>query len=130
MQRKRYYKTRANNLFPAHAKLNFMTGKFTIGLVQMKCTANAEENLARAIGKIREAAAHGAQIISLHELFLGEYFCRTEDPELFNLAEAVPGPTTEKLSQVAKEKKVALVVYLFERRAPGVYHNSCAVLDA
>ncbi len=107
-----------------------MADKFTIGLVQMKCTANAEENLARAIEKIREAAARGAQIISLHELFRGEYFCRTEDAELFNMAEPVPGPTTEKLAQVAREKKVALVVSLFERRAPGVYHNSCAVLDA
>src|SRR5437762_2767495 len=107
-----------------------MADKFTIGLVQMKCTANGEENLTRAIGKIREAAARGAQIISLHELFHCEYFCRKEDAELFNLSEAVPGPTTEKLAQVAKEKKVALVVSLFERRAPGVYHNSCAVLDA
>jgi N-carbamoylputrescine amidase len=106
-----------------------MPNKFTIGLVQMKCTANAEENLSRAIGKIREAAARGAQIISLHELFHGEYFCRTEDADFFNLAEAVPGPTTERLAEVAKDKKVALVVSLFERRAPGVYHNTCAVLD-
>src|SRR5216684_2774217 len=95
-----------------------MADKFTIGLVQMKCTANAEENLARAIGKIREAAARGAQIICLHELFRGEYFCRTEDAGLFNLAEAVPGPATEKLAQIAKDKKVALVVSLFERGAP------------
>src|SRR5712664_3354220 len=107
-----------------------MADKFTIGLVQMKCTANGDENLARAIEKIREAAGRGAQIISLHELFHGEYFCRTEDPELFNLSEAVPGPTTEELAQIAKEKKVAMVVSLFERRAPGVYHNTCAVLDA
>src|SRR6266704_224267 len=107
-----------------------MAGKFTIGLVQMKCTANAEENLSHAVEKIREAAARGAQIISLHELFHGEYFCRKEDAELFNMAESVPGPTTEVLAQIAKEKKVALVVSLFERRAPGVYHNSCAVLDA
>ena len=107
-----------------------MAGKFTIGLVQMKCTKNADENLAKAVEKIREAAARGAQIISLHELFLGEYFCRTEDAELFNLSQPVPGPATEKLAQIAKEKKVALVVSLFERRAPGVYHNSCAVLDA
>jgi N-carbamoylputrescine amidase len=107
-----------------------MADKFTIGLVQMKCTGRAEENLSHAIEKIGEAAARGAQIISLHELFHGEYFCRTEDAELFNLAEAVPGPTTEKLAQLAKEKNVALVVSLFERRAAGVYHNTCAVLDA
>jgi N-carbamoylputrescine amidase len=107
-----------------------MADKFVIGLIQMKCTTNAEENLTHAIDKIREAAARGAQIISLHELFRSEYFCRTEDAELFNLAEPVPGPTTEKLSQIAKELRVALVVSLFERRAPGIYHNSCAVLDA
>src|ERR1700730_2328346 len=107
-----------------------MADKFTIGLVQMKCTTDAEENLTHAVEKIREAAARGAQIISLHELFRSEYFCRTEDAELFNLAEPVPGPTTERLSQIANELRVALVVSLFERRAPGIYHNSCAVLDA
>ncbi|GAC1664815.1 MAG: carbon-nitrogen hydrolase [Candidatus Acidiferrum sp.] len=107
-----------------------MGDKFTIGLVQMKCTRNPEENLSRAIEKISEAAARGAQIISLPELFSGEYFCRTEDAELFGLAEAVPGPTTEILAQIAKEKKVALVISLFERRAAGIYHNSCAVVDA
>ena len=116
--------------FLAHAKLNFMADKFSIGLVQMQCTKNAEENLERAIDKIHEAARRGAQIICLPELFRGEYFCRIEDAELFNLAEPIPGPTTDKLGPVAKEKKVALVVSIFERRAPGVYHNSCAVLDA
>src|SRR5215470_14418049 len=107
-----------------------MADKFTIGLVQMKCTKNADENLSRTIEKIREAAARGAQIISLHELFHGEYFCRKEDAELFNLAEAVPGPISDRLSAVAREKRVALVVSLFERRAAGVYHNTCAILDA
>src|SRR6202140_4641077 len=107
-----------------------MSDKFAVGLVQMRCMTNKEENLTRAAEKIREAAARGAQGICLHELFAGEYFCRREDPELFNLAEAVPGPTTERLAAVAKEKKVALVVSVFERRAAGVYHNTCAVLDA
>ena len=107
-----------------------MADKFTVGLVQMKCTTNKEENLARATEKIREAAKRGAQIISLHELFAGEYFCRTEDAALFDLAEPVPGPTTDRLAKVAKELKVALVASVFERRAAGVYHNTCAVLDA
>jgi N-carbamoylputrescine amidase len=107
-----------------------MADKFTVGLVQMKCTTNKEENLTRATEKIREAAKRGAQVISLHELFAGEYFCRTEDAELFDLAEPVPGPTTERLARVAKALKVALVVSVFERRAAGVYHNTCAVLDA
>src|SRR3974377_1649522 len=107
-----------------------MTDKFTVGLVQMRCTTNKEDNLARAEGKIREAAARGAQIVCLHELFAGEYFCRTEDAGLFDLAEPVPGPTTERLAKVAKEKKVALVVSVFEKRAPGIYHNTCAMIDA
>jgi N-carbamoylputrescine amidase len=107
-----------------------MADKFTVGLVQMKCTTNKEENLTRATEKIREAAKRGAQVISLHELFAGEYFCRTEDAALFDLAEPVPGPTTERLAKVAKESKVALVASVFERRAAGVYHNTCAVLDA
>ena len=96
----------------------------------MHYTTDKEDNLTRAEGKIREAAARGAQIVCLHELFAGEYFCRTEDAALFDLAEPVPGPTTDRLAKMAKEKKVALVVSLFERRAPGVYHNTCAILDA
>jgi N-carbamoylputrescine amidase len=107
-----------------------MANKFTVGLVQMKCTTSKEENLTRATVKIREAAKRGAQIICLHELFAGEYFCRTEDAELFNLAEAIPGPTSDRFAQVAKANNVALIVSLFERRAAGVYHNACAVLDA
>ena len=106
-----------------------MTKKFTIGLVQMRSTSNAEENLAHAIEKIREASARGAQIICMDELFRGEYFCRTEDADLFNLAEAIPGPSTEALARIAKEKKVVIVASLFERRAAGIYHNTCAVLD-
>jgi len=106
-----------------------MADKFTVGLIQMRCTKDAGENLSR-VKKIREASKRGAQIICMHELFRGEYFCRTEDVALFDLAEAVPGPATDALSQVAKEHKVALVVSLFERRVAGVYHNTCAVLDA
>ncbi|HZC65102.1 MAG TPA: nitrilase-related carbon-nitrogen hydrolase, partial [Candidatus Dormibacteraeota bacterium] len=98
-----------------------MPDKFTIGLVQMKCTTNAEDNLTRAIAHVREAAKRGAQIISLHELFHGEYFCRTEEAARFDLAEAIPGPTTQRLSQLAKELNVAVVASLFERRAAGIY---------
>jgi len=107
-----------------------MADKFTVGLVQMRCTTDRDDNLTRAEDKIREAAARGAQIVCLHELFAGEYFCRTEDAALFDLAEPVPGPTTDRLAKVAKDRKVALVVSLFERRAAGVYHNTCAILDA
>ena len=107
-----------------------MPQKFSIGLIQMRCTKSADENLSRAVDKIREAAARGAQIICLHELFRSEYFCRTEDASLFDLAEPIPGPATEALAAIAREKQVVLVASLFERRAPGVYHNACAVLDA
>ncbi|MGC2803200.1 MAG: nitrilase-related carbon-nitrogen hydrolase, partial [Candidatus Acidiferrum sp.] len=107
-----------------------MAKKFTIGLVQMRGTADPQENMAHAVEKIREASARGAQIICMDELFLGEYFCRTEDADLFNLAEPIPGPATEALAKVAKEKSVVIVASLFERRAAGIYHNTCAVIDA
>jgi len=86
-----------------------MANKFTVGLIQMSSSKDAAENLSRAIDKIREAAKRGAQIICMDELFRGEYFCRTEDATLFDLAEAIPGPGTEALSTVAKENKVAIV---------------------
>jgi len=89
-----------------------------------------EVNLERASAKIREAAKRGAQIVCMHELFRDEYFCRKEDAALFDLAEPVPGPATDVLSKVAKKNKVAIVASLFERRAPGIYHNTCAAIDA
>jgi N-carbamoylputrescine amidase len=107
-----------------------MSDKFVLGLLQMRSSKNAEENLARASDKIREAAKRGAQIVCTHELFRGEYFCRKEDAALFDLAEAVPGPATEALGKIARANKVVIVASLFERRAAGIYHNTCAVLDA
>src|ERR1700743_2616850 len=107
-----------------------MNKKFTVGLIQMRSTKNTEENIQRAIEKIREAATRGAQIIWRENFFRGEYFCRKEDAELFNLAEPIPGPATTAFTQVAKEKNVVVVASLFERRAAGVYHNTCAVIDA
>jgi N-carbamoylputrescine amidase len=109
---------------------NQASGKFVLGLLQMRSSRNAAENLSKAIENIREAARRGAQIVCTHELFLGEYFCRTEDASLFNLAEAIPGPATEALSKAARGNKVAIVASIFERRAPGIYHNTCAVIDA
>src|SRR5258708_40366434 len=107
-----------------------MAKEFQVGIAQMRCTSSAEHTLSRKIDKIREAAARGAQIISIHELFRSEYFCRKEDADLFNLAEPVPGPPTAALAKIAKEKKAVLAVSLFERRAPGIYHNTSAVLAA
>ena len=104
--------------------------KFRVGLVQMSCTPNPEENLEAAIGHVRAAAKQGAQVVCLPELFQTQYFCQREDLKLFDLAEPIPGPTTERLSAVAREAKVALVASLFEKRAPGVYHNTAAIFDA
>jgi N-carbamoylputrescine amidase len=102
----------------------------TIGLVQRKCSADAEENLSKAMSGIREAAARGAQIVCLEELFRSPYFCREENHDNFNLAEPIPGPSTEALGKLAKELGVVVIASLFERRAAGLYHNTAAVLDA
>ena len=101
---------------------------FRIGLVQMSCSLDPNENLAKAEWKIREAAARGAQVICLQELFRSQYFCREENAELFALAESIPGPSTEALGKLARELKVVIVASLFERRAAGLYHNTAAVL--
>jgi N-carbamoylputrescine amidase len=107
-----------------------MNDKFRLGLVQTACAADPNQNLAKAVWKIREAASRGAQIVCLEELFRSEYFCREENAELFALAEPVPGPTTETLGVLARELSVVIVASLFERRAAGLYHNTAAVIDA
>lgn len=102
---------------------------FTIGLIQMRCSADPGENLEKAEARIEEAALSGAQVICLQELFRSEYFCREERAELFDLAEPVPGPSTERLGRLARRLGVSIVASLFERRAPGLYHNTAAVLN-
>jgi N-carbamoylputrescine amidase len=104
--------------------------KFTIGLAQFACTTDVNENLDKAVEKIGEAARAGAQIVCLQELFRSQYFCREENADLFDLAESIPGPSTERISAAAKENKVAVVASLFERRAAGLYHNTAAMIDA
>ena len=104
--------------------------KVNIGLVQMTCTPFKEENLAKAIEKTREAAAKGAQIVCLQELFSSLYFCDEENYDNFLLAESVPGPSTEALQKVAEELQVVIIASLFEKRAQGLYHNTTAVIDA
>lgn len=101
-----------------------------VGLVQMRCATNGDENLQTAIDGIRAAAADGAQIVCLPELFRSQYFCQTEDHSRFELAETIPGPSTSAISKIAKELEVAVVVSLFERRTHGLYHNSAVVIDA
>lgn len=101
-----------------------------VGLIQTSCGTDPQVNLKKTIKKIGEAAAKGAQIICLQELFLSQYFCQSEDHQYFKLAEAIPGPTTKIFSQVAKRHRVVIIASLFEKRAGGLYHNTAAVIDA
>jgi N-carbamoylputrescine amidase len=100
-----------------------------VGLVQMRMGEDVADNTARALAGAREAAERGAQVICLPELFRSRYFCQTEDAQRFALAEAIPGTTTQAFEVLAAEFDVALIVSLFERRAPGLYHNTAAVID-
>jgi N-carbamoylputrescine amidase len=101
-----------------------------IGLIQQSCSEDVSDNLSRAVAGIRSAAGRGAQIICLQELFRTPYFCKREDVALFSLAESVPGPTTEVMTDLARELDVVLIVSLFEKRAPGLFHNTAVVIDA
>ncbi len=106
------------------------TTAFTVGLVQMACGETVSTNLDTASTLIGQAADQGAHIICLQELFASPYFCQREDPSRFDLAEPVPGPTTTRYTALARELAVVLVVPLFEKRGPGVYHNTLVVIDA
>jgi N-carbamoylputrescine amidase len=107
---------------PSHAP------KFRVGLVQMSCATDPNENLAKVEWKIREAAGHGAQIVCTQELFRSQYFCREENHDLFALAEPIPGLTTDALGHLARELGIVIVASLFERRAAGLYHNTAAII--
>jgi N-carbamoylputrescine amidase len=104
--------------------------KYNVGLVQMRMGASVEENFTSAVRHIREAARLGANIVCLPELFRAQYFCQREDLRLFDLAEPIPGPSTQALSALARELRVAIVASLFERRAAGLYHNTAVTLNA
>ena len=106
------------------------TRKYKVGLVQMSMTAQPEENLSAAVEHIHEAARLGANIVCLPELFRAQYFCQREDLRLFDLAEAIPGPSTARLAEAARLARVAIVASLFERRAPGLYHNTAVTLNS
>jgi len=106
-----------------------MPEKFRVGVAQMSCSTDPDENLAKAESQIREAAVRGAQIVCLEELFRSQYFCREERAELFALAEAIPGPSTAALGKLARLHKVVVIASLFERRAAGLYHNTAAVIN-
>jgi N-carbamoylputrescine amidase len=102
----------------------------SLALIQMTSGADPDENLAKAVNRIRQAAAKGAKIVSLGELFRSRYFCQTEDSRNFKLAEPIPGPTTEVLQNAARELEVVIVGSVFEKRSAGIYHNTGVVIDA
>ena len=104
--------------------------KFRVGLIQMCTSSDPEANFERGLEHVRAAAAKGAEIVCLPELFQTQYFCQREDTALFDLAESIPGPATERLSEVAKKLKIVLIASLFEKRAAGLYHNTAALFDA
>ncbi len=100
-----------------------------VALIQMSCEPSTTANLAKAVARVREAAENGAKLVCLPELFRAQYFCQREDHALFDLAESIPGPSTAALSEVVREFGLVLIASLFERRAPGLYHNTAATLD-
>jgi N-carbamoylputrescine amidase len=106
------------------------TRKYKVGLVQMRMGPDPEANFALAIERIREAARLGAHIVCLPELFRTQYFCQREDLRLFDLAETIPGPSTARLAESAREVQVVVIASLFERRAAGIYHNTAVTLNA
>jgi N-carbamoylputrescine amidase len=109
--------------------MNLKSSPFTVGLIQMRCSADPDDNVLRACAMLSDAAARGAQIACLPELFRTPYFCQSEDATRFDLAEPIPGPTTLALTQVAKATGMVVIGSIFERRAAGIYHNSAVVID-
>jgi N-carbamoylputrescine amidase len=107
-----------------------MPRKYNVGLVQMNMGPDPEANFASAVNHIREAARLGANIVCLPELFRTQYFCQRQDQQLFDQAEAIPGPSTQRLGELARELRVSIVASLFERRAAGLYHNTAVTLNA
>jgi N-carbamoylputrescine amidase len=103
--------------------------KFSVALVQMSCGPEPEQNLEKALNSIAAAAARGAQVVCLPELFQTQYFCQREEHAFFDLAEPIPGPGSEKLAEAARKNHVVVIASLFEKRAPGVYHNTAAIFE-
>jgi N-carbamoylputrescine amidase len=106
------------------------TRPFTVGLIQMQCSTDPDDNLGRACALLRQAADRGAQVACLPELFRTQYFCQVEDARNFDLAEPVKGPTTQALADVARATKMVVVGSIFERRTAGIYHNTAVVIDS
>ncbi len=103
--------------------------KTKVALIQMSCEPDTQKNLDKAAERCKEAAENGAELICLPELFRAQYFCQREDHALFATAESIPGPSSDRLAEVAREEKVVIIASLFERRAPGLYHNTAITLE-
>lgn len=106
-----------------------MEKKIIAGLIQQANSSNREENMSRLKSRIEECARQGAQLVVLQELHNGLYFCQTENPDCFDEAEPIPGPSTQFYGDIARDCHIVLVTSLFERRAPGLYHNTAVVFD-
>ena len=107
-----------------------MAETFRVGLVQMSATPDPDKNLQRAVDRLHQASAKGAQIVCLPELFRTQYFCQREDAALFDLAETIPGPTTSRIAEAARTLRIVVVASVFEKRAAGVYHNTAVMIDS
>ncbi|HXJ71331.1 MAG TPA: carbon-nitrogen hydrolase [Candidatus Dormibacteraeota bacterium] len=110
--------------------LNSKSPAVTIGLIQASCSPDPETNLRKTLAAAEHAAVQGAQIICTQELFRSQYFCQAEDHQYFALAEPIPGPSTAAFQALAKNRQVVVIASLFERRAPGLYHNTAVIIDA
>ena len=108
---------------------NKIPQKFSVGLIQIKLSKNPDDNLKKAVAWINKAAKQGANVICLPELFKTQYFCQKEDIKNFELAETIPGPSTDEIGRAARKNKVAVITSIFEKRAPGMYHNSIALIS-
>src|SRR6202162_5796353 len=117
-------------LYCSRRSLRVPPEKFRVALVQLSCGPEPEQNLEKALSRVADAAGRGAKVVCLPELFQTQYFRQREDHSLFELAEPIPGPTSEKLSAAARANGVVLIASLFEKRAAGVYHNTAAIFDS
>src|SRR6185312_8211355 len=120
----------ASSCYAMPSREEILAEKFSVGLVQMSATPDPDKNLQKAVEGLQQAAAKGAQIVCLPELFRTQYFCQREDASLFDLAESIPGATTQQLAGTAKQLGIVVVGSLFEKGAAGVYHNTAVMFDA
>lgn len=126
---KKYLAEKINSNLPNPKKYIMLNQQFTLGLIQMRMTSNRETNMQHACELLQTAAKQGVNVACLPELFCSHYFCQKEEVAIFDLAEPIPGPTTETLTAVAKQHGIVIVGSIFERRTTGIYHNTAVVLD-